>query len=105
MPESDPKTLVSTEWLAEHLNAPDLRLFDASWRDNKGFVVARITAPGLDDLDARRDVEPVEVVGAGGRRREAQVARVGGGVEFFERHFRDDFFDRVFRRVIRGDWL
>lgn len=31
MPHSDPKTLVSTDWLAEHLNAPDLRLFDASW--------------------------------------------------------------------------
>jgi len=27
----DPKTLVSTEWLAEHLNDPDLRIFDASW--------------------------------------------------------------------------
>lgn len=31
MPESDPKTLVSTAWLAKHLNDPDLRLFDASW--------------------------------------------------------------------------
>ena len=27
----DPKTLVSTEWLDEHLNDPDLRIFDASW--------------------------------------------------------------------------
>ena len=27
----DPKTLVSTEWLAAHLNDPDLRLLDASW--------------------------------------------------------------------------
>ena len=26
---SDP--LVSTEWLAEHLNAPDVRVADASW--------------------------------------------------------------------------
>ncbi|MEJ1991763.1 MAG: 3-mercaptopyruvate sulfurtransferase [Maritimibacter sp.] len=31
MPKSDPKTLVSTDWLAKHLNDPDLRLFDASW--------------------------------------------------------------------------
>ncbi|AJE45285.1 3-mercaptopyruvate sulfurtransferase [Celeribacter indicus] len=31
MPPSDPKTLVSTEWLAEHLKAPELRLIDASW--------------------------------------------------------------------------
>ena len=27
----DPKTLVSTGWLAAHLNDPDLRLIDASW--------------------------------------------------------------------------
>lgn len=27
----DPKTLVSTEWLAAHLNDPDLRILDASW--------------------------------------------------------------------------
>lgn len=27
----DPKTLVSTEWLARHLKDPDLRVLDASW--------------------------------------------------------------------------
>lgn len=27
----DPKTLVSTEWLAQHLKDPDLRVIDASW--------------------------------------------------------------------------
>ncbi len=27
----DPKTLVSTTWLADHLNDPNLRIFDASW--------------------------------------------------------------------------
>ncbi len=27
----DPKTLVSTEWLAQHINDPDLRILDASW--------------------------------------------------------------------------
>lgn len=27
----DPKILVSTEWLANHLNDPDLRVIDASW--------------------------------------------------------------------------
>ncbi len=27
----DPKTLVSTSWLAEHLKDPDLRILDASW--------------------------------------------------------------------------
>ena len=29
--QDDPKTLVSTEWLAAHLNDPDLRVLDASW--------------------------------------------------------------------------
>ena len=27
----DPKTLVSTQWLADHLGNPDLRILDASW--------------------------------------------------------------------------
>ena len=27
----DPKTLVSTDWLAAHIKNPDLRIFDASW--------------------------------------------------------------------------
>ncbi len=31
MPHSDPKTLVSTDWLAAHINDPDLRIIDASW--------------------------------------------------------------------------
>ncbi|NOX74755.1 MAG: 3-mercaptopyruvate sulfurtransferase [Alphaproteobacteria bacterium] len=31
MPHSDPKTLVSTDWLARHFNDPDLRIIDASW--------------------------------------------------------------------------
>jgi thiosulfate/3-mercaptopyruvate sulfurtransferase len=31
MPASDPSLLVSTEWLAEHINAPDICIVDASW--------------------------------------------------------------------------
>ena len=31
MTEDDPKTLVSTDWLANHLKDPDLRVLDASW--------------------------------------------------------------------------
>ena len=27
----DPKTLVSTDWLAGHLKDPDIRILDASW--------------------------------------------------------------------------
>jgi thiosulfate/3-mercaptopyruvate sulfurtransferase len=29
--QDDPKTLVSTKWLAEHLQDPDLRVLDGSW--------------------------------------------------------------------------
>ncbi len=31
MAQDDPKTLVSTDWLAAHLKDPDLRVLDASW--------------------------------------------------------------------------
>lgn len=31
MTKDDPKTLVSTDWLADHLKDPDLRVLDASW--------------------------------------------------------------------------
>ncbi|TCP58689.1 thiosulfate/3-mercaptopyruvate sulfurtransferase [Rhodovulum bhavnagarense] len=31
MAYNDPKTLVSTEWLADHLKDPDLRILDGSW--------------------------------------------------------------------------
>lgn len=31
MAKDDPKTLVSTEWLEQHLKDPDLRVLDASW--------------------------------------------------------------------------
>ena len=31
MSVDDPKTLVSTDWLAAHLKDSDLRIFDASW--------------------------------------------------------------------------
>ena len=75
MTEDDPKTLVSTDWLAAHLNDPDLRVIDASWylpgsgRDPEAeYQAAHI--PGarrvdIDDLsDARSDlphmVPPVE---------------------------------------------
>jgi thiosulfate/3-mercaptopyruvate sulfurtransferase len=31
MAQSDQSTIVSTEWLVKHLDAPDLRILDASW--------------------------------------------------------------------------
>ena len=48
----DPKTLVSTDWLASHLNDPDLRIIDASW-----YMPA-------DGRDARAEYEAAHIPGA-----------------------------------------
>lgn len=48
----DPTTLVSTEWLAAHLDDPDLRILDASWY-----------MPG-SDRDARAEYEAAHIPGA-----------------------------------------
>ncbi|MBO6895736.1 MAG: 3-mercaptopyruvate sulfurtransferase [Shimia sp.] len=71
----DPKTLVSTEWLAAHLKDPDLRILDASWYlpdmgRNGREEYAETHIPGarffdIDDIsDGRSDlphmVPPVE---------------------------------------------
>lgn len=67
MSQSDPKTLVSTDWLAENLKSPDLRVIDASWylpdmgRDARAEYNAR-HIPGarfvdIDDVsDARSEL-------------------------------------------------
>lgn len=58
MAQSDPKTLVSTQWLAEHLKNPDLRLIDASWylpgtpRDPRAeYEAAHIPGARFVDID------------------------------------------------------
>ncbi|MEP2139325.1 MAG: rhodanese-like domain-containing protein, partial [Erythrobacter sp.] len=48
----DPKTLVSTEWLAAHLRDPDLRIFDATYH-----------LPNVD-RDARAEYERGHIPGA-----------------------------------------
>ena len=52
MPDSDPKLLVSAEWLAAHLNAPDVKVVDATWR-----------LPGAGG-DPREDYEAAHIPGA-----------------------------------------
>lgn len=52
MPESDPKLLVSTEWLSNHLSAPDVKVLDATWR-----------LPGAGG-DPREDYEAAHIPGA-----------------------------------------
>ncbi|MBC56804.1 MAG: 3-mercaptopyruvate sulfurtransferase [Confluentimicrobium sp.] len=62
MPTDDPQTLVSTDWLAAHLNDPDLRIFDASWympdmnRDAKAeYEAAHIPGARFFDIDEISD--------------------------------------------------
>lgn len=62
MSTSDPQLLVSTDWLAAHLGAPDLRILDASWhmpdsgRDAKAeFARAHIPGARFFDIDAISD--------------------------------------------------
>ncbi|SEL63008.1 thiosulfate/3-mercaptopyruvate sulfurtransferase [Roseovarius azorensis] len=52
MASDDPKTLVSTDWLAAHLKDPDLRVLDGTW-----FMPA-------EGRDARAEYEAAHVPGA-----------------------------------------
>ncbi len=61
-PQDDPKTLVSTDWLAKHLRDPDLRVLDASWylpetgRDAKAdYETAHIPGARFFDIDEISD--------------------------------------------------
>jgi thiosulfate/3-mercaptopyruvate sulfurtransferase len=61
-PQDDPRTLVSTDWLAKHLRDPDLRVLDASWylpgagRDARAeYEAAHIPAARFFDIDEISD--------------------------------------------------
>lgn len=61
-PQDDPKTLVSTEWLAAHLKDPDLRILDATWfmpdsgRDARAeYQAAHIPGARFFDIDEISD--------------------------------------------------
>lgn len=63
MPHSNPKTLVSTDWLGAHLKDPDLRVIDASWylpameRDPKAeYDSAHIPGARFFDIDEISDL-------------------------------------------------
>ena len=60
--QDDPKTLVSTEWLAAHLKDPDLRVLDGSWylpqqgRDAKAeYETAHVPGARFFDIDEISD--------------------------------------------------
>jgi thiosulfate/3-mercaptopyruvate sulfurtransferase len=62
MTADDPKTLVSTDWLAAHLRDPDLRVLDASWympdagRDARAeYAGAHIPGARFFDIDEIAD--------------------------------------------------
>jgi len=62
MPHSDPTTLVSTQWLADHFNSPDIRIIDASWylpaanRDPRAeYSAAHIPGARFFDIDEISD--------------------------------------------------
>ncbi|TGD67691.1 3-mercaptopyruvate sulfurtransferase [Tabrizicola sp. WMC-M-20] len=61
-PSDDPRTLVSTGWLAAHLKDPDLRVLDASWfmpdsgRDARAeYAAAHIPGARFFDIDEISD--------------------------------------------------
>lgn len=63
MSADDPRTLVSTDWLAAHLRDPDLRVLDASWflpgsgRDAKAeYNAAHIPGARFFDIDEIADL-------------------------------------------------
>ncbi|MEO0487722.1 MAG: 3-mercaptopyruvate sulfurtransferase [Pseudomonadota bacterium] len=58
MADDDPRLLVSTDWLAKHINDPDLRILDASWylpamgRDARAeYDAAHIPGARFFDID------------------------------------------------------
>ncbi|WP_281981574.1 3-mercaptopyruvate sulfurtransferase [Thalassorhabdomicrobium marinisediminis] len=62
MSQDDPKTLVSTAWLADHLKDPDLRILDATWfmpdagRDARAeYDAAHIPGARFFDIDEVSD--------------------------------------------------
>ena len=61
--QDDPRTLVSTDWLARHLKDPDLRILDGSWylpasgRDPKAeYQAAHIPGARFFDIDEIADL-------------------------------------------------
>ncbi len=63
MGDSDPQLLVSTDWLEKHLNAPDVRILDASWylpADNRDpraeYDEAHIPGARFFDIDEIADL-------------------------------------------------
>ncbi len=87
MTHNDPKILVSTEWLAEHLDDPDVRILDASWylpadKRNPAEEYSKEHIPGAVyfDIDAISDKSsPLPHMAPPAEQFSSQVRRMGIG--------------------------
>ena len=76
----DPRTLVSTGWLARHLDDPDIRILDASWylpdmkRDARAeYDLGHVPGARFFDIDEISD-SPVRAAAHGPRHRRSSSA-------------------------------
>ena len=87
MPQSDPSCLVSTDWLAKHLDAPDVKVVDASWylpdagRDPKAeFRAEHIPGAVFFDIDEISDNDsPLPHMAPSAEKFAARVRKLGLG--------------------------
>lgn len=87
MPQSDPSCLVSTDWLARHLDAPDVKVVDGSWhlpdagRDPKAeFRDAQIPGAVFFDIDEISDTKsPLPHMAPSAEKFAARVRKLGLG--------------------------
>jgi len=87
MPQSDPSCLVSTDWLAKHLDAPDVKVVDGSWhlpdagRDPKTeFRDSHIPGAVYFDIDEISDTKsPLPHMAPSAEKFAARVRKLGLG--------------------------
>jgi len=87
MPQSDPSCLVSTEWLARHLDAPDVKVVDGSWHlpdakrnPKEEFRSEHITGAVFFDIDDVCDTNsPLPHMAPSAEKFAARVRKLGLG--------------------------
>src|SRR5919197_5990787 len=87
MPYAHPESLVSTEWLAAHLGAPDVRVVDGSWKmpgvtptAREDYLVRHIPGAVFFDIDDIADeTSPLPHMLPSPEKFAARVRRLGLG--------------------------